>query len=302
MLPTISEDYAVEWFGSLGATAVNNTLHDTANVVSRICATTVCFWRGDNSVHSNDTSAIVTAVNFVRRLRTIAPEDFMSLYDLFSGIPTAPTQSGLRAVLYYIGGTSTTLFLPHIFAVLRDEPGQCETLVAERLFVAHFERIFSSGERQPVLLRLFLSMAQFVPVDVAFVHHVAKASIPCICNIQAFLRSGKMDPNYREVPEQYDDCLLVLACEGGYGDVADVLLQHGPVEGMLVAAILVADARGHPHIVQLLFAHFMTVQFVDNREIFLLACAYGHTGLISRFMRGSAGLHRYTWPSADCCI
>ena len=294
MLPTICEDYTIEWFGSLGAVALN-TVHDTTMLVASICATPVCFWSGDTN--TNDASSILTALNCVHRLRTIAPEDFMTLYELFAEMQ--PTQPSLRAVLSYFGGTSTILFLPQIFSVsLLDI--QERHHMAERLFVAHFERIFSSGTPEPVLLRLFLSMAQFQSVDVAFIHKVAKASVPYKQNMQAFLQSDKLDPNYCPFPGDYEGCLLVVACRGGHADVVEVLLQYSSLQ-ITIAALLAADAHGHLPIVLRVLEHIYTLQYVDDPGLVRLACAHGHTRLVVRFIdSGSIYVKRADVLSVAC--
>ena len=104
----------MEWFGSL-ATTVLNTM-DTI-LVDKVCTNPVYFWREEHSGHHMyDKSNILVALHFVRTIRTIAPEDVMSLSVMFSTMQTPPTKRSLRTVLSYSGGTSTTLFLPCIFA------------------------------------------------------------------------------------------------------------------------------------------------------------------------------------------
>ena len=124
----------------------------------------------------------------------------MSLSVMFSTMQTPPTKRSLRTVLSYFGGTSTTLFLPRIFANI--DALSHKHQLAEQLFDAHFERIFSSREHEPVLLRT-------VPTD--------KGRQP---NKGMCLQSNIMDPNCNE----FGDSLLVLACEGGHRTVVEVLL------------------------------------------------------------------------------
>jgi hypothetical protein len=261
VLSTIREDYASEWFGSLAASWLDT--RGTTLTAEKIRATPMYCWRGQQNTTVDHPHTIETALQFVRAIRTIAPEDFVAVYDLFS--VHRPTEHGLRAVLSYIGGTSTTLFLLPLF---HDRPNQ-------QVFITHFERIFASSVPEPVLLRLLLSM---VPdSDPAFVYWAARLSIACVQHMEVFLQSGKLDPNYYGG----ENSLLVLACLGAHHAVVEALVTRSSRELVIVA--LQVATRGS--IVLLLLQRLFGTPFVDDRDILLSASTHGHIATIHRFLQ-----------------
>ena len=236
MLATIREDYATEWLGSFAATWFG-TRGCTTISVELIRKAPVCIWRGQEK--TLDTTKINTALQFVREICAIAPENFAAIHTLFCR--TRPSKASLRTVLSYIGGTSTTLFLLPIFGGIVPEKQ-----IAHHLFTEHFERVFGSGEPQPVVLRMFLSMVPRESPEKAFVHRIASASLACVQNMQVFIQSHFVDPGYGG-----EKSLLVLACTGGHYAVVEALLPRCPRE-LVLTALRVAN---HQTIVPLLLGH-----------------------------------------------
>ena len=213
MFSTTRADYGKDWLGSTAATWLD-----------RIGDSTPMCGPGVDDV----------ALQFVRSIRAIRPEDYLSLYALVS--TQKPTEASLRRVLSYIDGTPTTLSILWIFEHV-DGPytRRQKNQVADNLFSLLFHTMFISGTPNTVLLRVFLSMARHQ--DPSFFHQAARASIGCVQTMQVLLQSNRVDPNYGDSPA---DSLLVLACMGAHHTVVGLLVTRSHRE-IIMAALRVAE-------------------------------------------------------------